>query len=167
MTRWGRAGLVVCLATGLAGCDPALPRAAGVVMDAAGSVSVVTTGCPDDPILSVTVDEEAVESPRSWKTFSRVGTPGTESVTILAPPPGWGLDEATLTALQPRRTYTVTVVTGHDDLAVRFSLDDLRAVPPGRVWTVVTGSAQGAVPAAEFAERNRRACGRDDARAVS
>ncbi|MGW4645555.1 hypothetical protein [Kitasatospora sp. NPDC004289] len=153
--------LALLLALGTAtGCTPPLGHSVGIVTEG-GVASAVTALCPGGVVRSAHVHETGGEADLWWIAHPAPGSGPVDRIPLLAGPPGWVIEEATLTALLPDRRYGLTVAhTGGaaKDSSLVFGLSDLEGLKPGQVLTWKKGGGTRVVTVDEFRAAATRDC---------
>jgi hypothetical protein len=155
------AGALAVLAalSGLTACGPAAKPV--VALNYAGDrPTAVIVSCPGFKIDNFYVDDiTTFDAKAKWKIQTKDNAAPAQ-ITLLVAPPGWMVLAETLTAFEAARKYEVVPFANLADPAtsVAFTVDQLKALPPGQVLISKGNSKSAAVSEKKFRADAADAC---------
>jgi len=155
--------VALALLTALGACTPAA-RPLTAVRVVGGQVTVLVATCTDFQLdtVSLYTDNSGSTGPAlgPQRRLVRTGTDVPDSLQIFeAPPSGWSVAEAVLTALTPKQLYGLGgYAQAKSTVPIVFTAEDLAALGGDEVLVGRAPSSHEKVTEKKFRERAKKSC---------
>ncbi|WP_158943837.1 hypothetical protein [Streptomyces sp. NRRL S-378] len=144
--RRGSALLIgsILSAQAVTGCTPAPQALLAAERNESGEIRLLVAPCPDFKIRGVSVFLDDAAAPEAhWSLIRDSGASTPSQINLFSPPDGYKVNVATLTKIQPSKTYVAKIrgSIGSKGISGRlpFSLEKIDELSPDKVLAGLHG----------------------------